>query len=182
MRLLRRPPRPKAKTFRPAEPYLITAASDARRLGHQYIGTEHLLLGLVRDRDSRANWILKRLGASRETVENALQCWLTARDPKIDPQALATLGIDYDAVLERLEETFGAGALEHTHQGCLGVCPRVKKALAFAADYADDQPVRDEHVLLGMLTVPDSVACRILNDLGVTFEAVEALAKGSLRG
>lgn len=167
MRLLRR-----TKTTRPAEPYLLAGTEEARRLGHGYVGTEHVLTVLVRRPDGAATRHLARLGVTAEAVEAGLACWLggTTPAPKIDPRALAELGIDFDAVRARLEDTFGAGALERTGSGCLGICPRLKRALAYAVDLAGDEPLGDEHVLLGMLRVPDSVAARVLGRLGVTLE------------
>lgn len=76
---------------------------------------------------------------------------------------------------ERLEETFGHGALEQqtrdgmlepTSSGIQCIAPRLKQALAHAVDRAGDQPVHDEHALLGMLGVPDSLAARALGELG----------------
>jgi ATP-dependent Clp protease ATP-binding subunit ClpA len=95
-----------------------------------------------------------------------LACWLAASQPKIDPEALAALGIDLETVRERLEETFGPGALERT-PACLGICPRLKMALAYAVDHADEDPVTDQHILLGMLSVPDCVAARVLTERDV---------------
>ena len=76
---------------------------------------------------------------------------------------------------ERLEEKFGPGALEHTHSGCLGVTPRTKQARAHALDHADGQPLGDECILPGMLTVPGSLAAQILGKLGVSQHAAEAI-------
>ena len=45
---------------------LELAVDEARRMGHHYIGTEHLLLGLVRQSDGVAIDVLKRLGVSPE--------------------------------------------------------------------------------------------------------------------
>ena len=177
MRLVQRGRRaPRAKTIRPAERYLLAGAEEARQLGHNYIGTEHILSVLARDPDSGATRLLAQLGVSNDQVERALACWLPATSPaaKIDPDALAALGVDFDTVRERLEQTFGRGALERTHSGCLGICPRLKLALAYALDHAADAPLGDEHVLLGMLSVPDSVAARILADLGVKFDDARA--------
>ena len=95
-------------------------------------------------------------------------------EPTIDPAALATLGIDYDAVIGRLEQTFGAGARERTHAACLTVCPRAKVALAFAVDYAGGGTVHHDHLLLGMLRVPDCVASPVLTQHGATLEGAEA--------
>jgi ATP-dependent Clp protease ATP-binding subunit ClpA len=175
MRLLRRrPPGPRAKTARPAaEPYLAVGAAEARRLGHDYVGTEHVLLVLIRNPDGGATAVLRQLGVSAEAVEEALSGWLGTLRPKIDPDALAALGIDFETVRERLEETFGPGALEQT-PACLGICPRLKMALAYALDHADGKPLADEHMLLGMLSVPDSVAARLLAELGVSPTAAQA--------
>jgi ATP-dependent Clp protease ATP-binding subunit ClpA len=164
--LLRRRPGPRAKTARPAEPYLAAGAEQARRLGHSYVGTEHVLLALIRNPDGGATAVLQQLGVSTDTVEERLARWLATSKPKIDPEALAALGIDLETVRERLEETFGPGALERT-PACLGICPRLKMALAYAVDHADGHPVTDEHILRGMLSVPDSVAARILTELDV---------------
>jgi ATP-dependent Clp protease ATP-binding subunit ClpA len=177
MTLLRRSRRmPRSKTIRPAEPYLAAGAEEARMLGHNYVGTEHILSLLTRNADGRATRLLARLGVGSVAVEQALACWLPNRWPtaKIDPQALATLGIDFDTVRERLDESFGPGALERTRSGCLGICPRLKLALAHALDYAAESPLGDQHVLLGMLSVPDCVAARVLAELGVTRETVQA--------
>jgi hypothetical protein len=153
--------RPRARTIRPAERYLAAGASEARRAGCSFVGTEHVLLALVRDRTGP-------LGLEPEAVETALAPWL-GPDParaKIDPEALASLGIDLEAVRARLEGAFGPGALERTSASCLRVTPRLKRALAHALDEAGDAPLRDEHVLAGMLLVPDSVAARALRSLG----------------
>src|SRR6266536_156478 len=51
--LLRGRQMPRAKTILPAEPYLAAGAEEARRLGHNYVGTEHVLSVMIRDPDSR---------------------------------------------------------------------------------------------------------------------------------
>jgi ATP-dependent Clp protease ATP-binding subunit ClpA len=164
---------PRAKTARPAEPYLAAGAEEARRLGHGHVGTEHVLLGLIRNPGGGATAVLHQLGVGPNAVEELLACWLSTYRPKIDPDALAALGIDFETVRERLEETFGPGALERT-PACLGVCPGLKMALAYAVDHAGGHPVADEHILLGMLNVPDSVAARVLTKLDVSLEAAQA--------
>ena len=176
MRLLRR--RPRARTARPAQRYLARAAALARRVGHNYVGTEHVLLTLVSAPGGRAVTLLAELGVDGETVERSLTPWVAPASSAatIDAAALAALGIDLEAVRERLEETFGPGALEQTRAACLSICPRLKLALAYAVDEADAGPVADEHVLLGMLHVPDSVAARVLRELGVSAEGLRALA------
>ena len=47
---------------------LELAVDEARRMGHHYIGTEHLLLGLVRQNEGVAIDVLKKLGVSAEQI------------------------------------------------------------------------------------------------------------------
>jgi ATP-dependent Clp protease ATP-binding subunit ClpA len=171
-------------TMRPADRALGAAAAEARRLGHGYIGTEHLLLALTRDPQRRGARILSRLGVSHDAIRrSAVLTGLWA--PRIDPDALATLGIELDRVRESLEEEFGRGALEQTRAGKLEpsagriqcIAPRLKQALADALERARDELPRDEHLLLGILSVPDSLAARALAELGVSFEAVESIVR-----
>jgi ATP-dependent Clp protease ATP-binding subunit ClpC len=55
---------PRAKTA------LRGAVEEALQLGHDYIGTEHLLLGLLSDEDSVAAKVLRDLGASSDTIRD----------------------------------------------------------------------------------------------------------------
>jgi ATP-dependent Clp protease ATP-binding subunit ClpA len=110
MRLLpRRRPGPRAKTARPAEPYLAAGAEQARRLGHRYVGTEHVLLVLIRSPDRGATTLLRQLDVSTDTIEERLARWLGTSRPKIDPEALAALGIDLETVRERWNKPSGRG-------------------------------------------------------------------------
>lgn len=168
--------RPRAKTIRPAERYLTAGAEEARQLRCSFVGTEHVLLALVRDRSGGVAPMLSRLGIAPDAIESALAPWVTpsTAPTKIDPEALASLGIDFEMVRRRIERTFGPGALERTPASCLGIAPQLKLALASALDYGGESPLRDEHVLLGMLSVPDSVAGRALVSLGASIEIVRA--------
>jgi ATP-dependent Clp protease ATP-binding subunit ClpA len=159
--------------FRPVEPYLFAGAEEARRLGHDTIGTEHVLLGMLRNDDGDACRLLRRLDVSPLVLEETLGLE-PAAGGRIDAAALANIGIDYDAIRERLEESFGAGALEDARASCLGIQPRLKMALAVAEGYAEGRPAQDADVLLGILSVPDSYAACALSRLGVTPEAVTA--------
>jgi ATP-dependent Clp protease ATP-binding subunit ClpA len=170
---------PRAKTIRPAEPYLLAGADAARRLGHAYVGTEHLLLVLLGRPAGGATAILRQLGVAAEAAVQALDPWLGGGKPRIDPEALATLGIDFDAVRERIEQSFGPGALERSRASCLGVTPRTKLALAHSLDHAGGEPLGDRHVLLGILSVRDSVAARALGTLGVSLRTALAAEGGS---
>src|SRR5262249_9665611 len=133
-----------------------------------------LLLALVRAPEGRTVALLMRLGVDRAAVESALAPWLgpSSERAKIDPEALASLGIDFEAVRARIEGTFGPGALERASASCLGISPRLKLALAYAPDHGGASPLRDEHVLLGILSVPDSVGARALANLAISAEGL----------
>jgi ATP-dependent Clp protease ATP-binding subunit ClpA len=118
MRLLRRRALPLTRRIRPAERYLAAGAEEARRLGVSYVGTEHVLLALTRDPESGAARVLHQLGVADEDItDSAFLARIWA--PRIDPDALAALGIDLEAVRERLEETHGHGALQEARAGML---------------------------------------------------------------
>jgi ATP-dependent Clp protease ATP-binding subunit ClpC len=55
-----------------AKKVLELSTREARTLGHRYIGTEHILLGIVRENEGVASQILLDLGADAETVRNRL--------------------------------------------------------------------------------------------------------------
>jgi ATP-dependent Clp protease ATP-binding subunit ClpA len=168
--------RPRAKALLPAEPYLIAGADEARRHGCSFVGTEHVLLALLREPTGPIVPLLAGLDVDLPALTGALAGRLrpSLGGGRIDPEALATLGIDLDTVRRRLEQTFGPGALEQTRAACLGIAPRLKLALAHAVDYAAGLPPGDAHVLLGLLSVPDSVAARSLARVDVSLERVQA--------
>ncbi len=101
------------------------AQGEARRLGHRYIGTEHLLLGLLAGGDGIAAAVLRDAGIDASTVEHDV-VRIVGRGPAsgsepgtdapagtgVDADALRVLGIDLDAVREAAEAAFGPGALD----------------------------------------------------------------------
>ena len=82
---------------------LELAHGEARRLGHNYVGTEHLLLGLVREGEGVAAQILDRLGADRAGVVEALMHVLGGADPIDREQRRAFLAGEFTAVLDENE-------------------------------------------------------------------------------
>ena len=79
---------------------LDLASSEARRLGHDYVGTEHLLLGLVREGAGVAAQILGRLGADRAAIVEALMHMLNGADLARREQRRAELTGELTAVLD----------------------------------------------------------------------------------
>jgi ATP-dependent Clp protease ATP-binding subunit ClpA len=166
------------------------AQRHAEALNHGWIGTEHLLLGLLDDADGRAARLLReRWAVDREWARAEVERVVGRGEPDLDADALATLGIDLDAVRERVERRFGAGALSGSRRCRRGrwggasrpFTPRAKKALELSLREAlamGDGFIGNEHVLLGLAREGDGVAARILRERGVDRAAVrEALAR-----
>jgi ATP-dependent Clp protease ATP-binding subunit ClpA len=94
---------------------VVRAQEHARQLGHRYVGTEHLLLAAA-GTPAPAGDILRQQGLTVERVEGEIE-QLIGRGPAaglfgdLDRYALASIGIDLDAVRARIEASFGADAL-----------------------------------------------------------------------
>ena len=94
---------------------VVQAQEDARRLGHHYIGCEHLLLAAAAAAEP-ASTVLRDQGVTPDRVEAEILLtigWGPAAGPLggLDRQALAFIGIDLDAVRARIEAAFGPDAL-----------------------------------------------------------------------
>jgi ATP-dependent Clp protease ATP-binding subunit ClpA len=154
---------------------VTTAQEEARKLGHGYIGTEHLLIALAADTQHLGGHILRQLDVTPESVRGDVLRIVGRGGP--DPDALATIGIDLDAVRARVEETFGPGALERGRAGCIPFTPRSKKALELSlrtAVHLGDDFIASEHLLLGLARTDDGMAARILDERGLTRDRLEA--------
>jgi ATP-dependent Clp protease ATP-binding subunit ClpA len=169
-----------------ARAVVVSASSAAENLHHGWIGTEHLLLGLLDDRATRAARLLAQRGVERDWVRGEIERIVGRGEPDLDSDALATLGIDLDAVRERVERTFGPGALSGRRtcrRGRLGVgpwipfTPRAKKVLELSLREAvamGDDFIGAEHVLLGVVREGEGVGAQILRERGVDRAAVRA--------
>ncbi len=105
---------------RRARQALATAQEEATSLGHNFLGTEHILLGLLREPHGVAAGVLGACGVSYEAARRTVLAILGS-DPEgvglRDADALATIGIDLEAVRSSVEEAFGEGALERSRLG-----------------------------------------------------------------
>ena len=128
---------------------LDNAGQEARALGHDYIGTEHALLALASAQGGTAARVLQDLGVARDRI-------------------LAT-------------SCMGPGPSARRMQECLPLMPRLKQALEHSRRVADGLDTRladNEHLLAGIVAVPDAMAVEILRRLGVSSaEVVSALAE-----
>jgi ATP-dependent Clp protease ATP-binding subunit ClpA len=158
------------------------AQEEALALHHGWIGTEHLLLGVLRGGAGGAR-LLQGFGVEHTAVRDEVERTIGRGETDIDPAALATLGIDLDAVRERVERAFGPGALSRGRHcgGHIPFTPRAKKALELTLREAlavGSRELGGEHVVLGLLRAHDGVAAQILAARGVTFEAARARVQG----
>ena len=94
---------------------VVQAQADARRLGHHYIGCEHLLLAVAATGEP-ASAVLRDQGVTPDRVEAEILRTIgrgQTADPLggLDRQALAFIGIDLNVVRARIEAAFGPDAL-----------------------------------------------------------------------
>ena len=94
---------------------VVQAQEDARRLGHHYIGCEHLLMAAAAAAEP-ASEVLRDQGVTPDRVEAVIMRTIgrgQTADPLggLDRQALASIGIDLDVVRTRIEAAFGPDAL-----------------------------------------------------------------------
>ena len=157
---------------REARQTVVQAQVEAAALHHPRIGTEHLLLGLVGQATPTAA-VLARYGLTRATVLESV----TALVGDLDAAALTTLGIDLDAVRERVESAFGPGALDDparrhgaTAAGHIPFNPRAKKVLELSLREAlalEHRHIADGHIALGLLRDGEGLAMKVLHDRGI---------------
>ncbi len=150
------------------------AAEESGQLGHGYLGDEHVILGLLGGQAGRAPALLRRhgldLASARAELARLSAAGLTPRSRTDDARALRAVGIDVEAVRERLTAAFGAEAVGaavwrasrrpwwrgggRRRTPLCGPPLFAKRALWLAACCADGQgeaAVAPEHLLSGVL-------------------------------
>ena len=100
----------------PAHQVLDLAREEAERVGHRYLGPEHLVLGVLRDTGgSGASRVLEAFGVTLASARAALRRLAdrgVVPGPRpSDAELLGALGIDLDAVRRDTEQTFGFRAV-----------------------------------------------------------------------
>jgi Clp amino terminal domain, pathogenicity island component len=114
---------------------LDLAREEAERLGHQYVGAEHVLLGVLREGASGAARVLRARGvdleAAREALRRLAERGMVPGPRPSDADLLGMLGIDLAAVRRTTEQTFSPQALDRAireatraRRGGLGRVPR----------------------------------------------------------
>ena len=122
---------------------LQMAREEAARLHHEYVGTEHILLGLIREGEGVAAAVL------------------------------TNLNVDLEEIQQKIEETVKKGKASSAPGPDLPYTSRAKKVLELAMTEARElnhSYVGTEHLLLGLLREEKGIAAQVLTDAGVTLE------------
>ncbi|NUO65273.1 MAG: ATP-dependent Clp protease ATP-binding subunit [Gemmatimonadaceae bacterium] len=126
---------------------LAMAREEAARLHHEYVGTEHILLGLIREGEGVAAAVLQNLS------------------------------VDLDEIQQKIEETVKKGKAAQAAGPDLPYTSRAKKVLELAMSEARElnhSYVGTEHLLLGLLREEKGIAAQVLTDAGVNLDAARA--------
>ncbi|MBC7791813.1 MAG: ATP-dependent Clp protease ATP-binding subunit [Anaerolineae bacterium] len=126
---------------------LAMAREEAARLHHEYVGTEHILLGLIREGEGVAAAVLQNLS------------------------------IDLDEIQQKIEEQVKKGKATQATGPDLPYTSRAKKVLELAMNEARElnhSYVGTEHLLLGLLREEKGIAAQVLTDIGVNLETARA--------
>ncbi len=126
-----------------AKKVLTLAQEEAERSHHSYIGTEHLLLGLLREGEGLAAKVLNNLGVEINKVRSTIESVLGRNERIIIQQIIPT-----SRVKKVIEISF-------------------EEARRMGNNY-----VGTEHLLLGLLIEGEGIAAHVLEDLGATLEKV----------
>jgi len=122
---------------------VVLAQEEARMLNHDYIGTEHILLGLIREREGVA------------------------------ARALESLGISLDAMRTAVEDIIGQGQQKQSgHILFTPRAKKVLELSLREALQLGAQHIGTEHILLGLLREGDGVAAQVLVNAGVDLNLV----------
>ncbi|PKN78312.1 MAG: NDP-hexose 4-ketoreductase, partial [Chloroflexi bacterium HGW-Chloroflexi-9] len=132
---------------------LTLAQEEAQRFNHNYIGTEHLLLGLIREQDG------------------------------IAAKALESLSISLEDVHQQVEELIGRGTyvptghIPFTPRAKKVLELSLREALQLGHNY-----IGTEHILLGLIREGEGVAAQVLLNLGADLEKVRSAVIQLLSG
>lgn len=153
----------------------VVAARDAAdALGHEFIGTEHILLGVAQTAGTGSE-MLRAHGAGFEQLhaevvrqhrEHGADGGDPARQARSGKDLLSELGIDVDEIRRRADANFGSGAFKYPRPPfSLNAKKAVQTSLRFAIEMGQ-QRIDTEHLLLGALD-NESAAAQALTALGV---------------
>ncbi|OGB93923.1 MAG: ATP-dependent Clp protease ATP-binding subunit ClpC [candidate division NC10 bacterium RIFCSPLOWO2_12_FULL_66_18] len=132
-----------------ARKVIILAREEAIRLGHNFVGTEHLLLGLIREGDGLAVAILKKLNVNVSAL-------------KAEIEKIVAVGTEFSP----------AGEIPFTPQAKKVLEYAISEARSLGHNY-----IGTEHLLLGLIREGEGIASLVLRDFGVSVAAAKAQAQ-----
>ncbi|WP_157355448.1 Clp protease N-terminal domain-containing protein [Nocardia terrae] len=152
-----------------AQRAVANAQDAALALGHDFIGAEHLLLGLCATAGTGSE-VLRAHGIELEAVRDhtvtlARQAGIPETRGQPTRDALATLGIDVDALRQRADASFGPGVFRFPRPAFTPGAQQVLATAVREAGALGSPRVDTEHLLLGLLHETDGLAHRLLTDL-----------------
>ncbi len=141
------------------------AIEEARMLGHDSIGDEDLLLGILRADEGIAAESLSSLGVTLEDARDESE--------QMTSEALSSVGISLEDLRRQAGDAFDVRIPADRR---IPFSPRAKRALEQAlreARVLGDNRITSEHVLRGILRVDECTAVRMLARLGVSPATLE---------
>lgn len=150
---------------REARACVEAAMEEARTLGHDSVGDEDLLLGILRADEGLAAEALSSVGVNLEVAREESE--------SMAAEALAYVGISLENIRREAGEAFDMSIPEGRR---IPFSPAAKKALERALGEAvglRDNYISTEHVLLGILHNVDGMAVRMLARMGVSAAVLE---------
>lgn len=161
----------------PARQIVRRAVGEAASLDHGRVGTEHMLLAMIDEPVGTAGVVLRAAGLEHGAVRDLVRRRTSGLLNSDDVEALRTIGIDADAVLRKMTESFGPAAVSGRRQQGRGQFDDAAKlALQRALGSAIKRHaggIGTEHLLLGLL-VGDCTATAVLVDAGVDRDRLRA--------
>jgi ATP-dependent Clp protease ATP-binding subunit ClpC len=154
-----------------AKKILELALREALELHHNYIGTEHILLGVIREGEGVGAQILKAHAADLLPVRMAVLDMLQAAGAAVGSRRLRDW-LRAGRRGEQLSEEPGE------QQGDTATTPAAENTLGEAARLAGEQPIGSHHLMLAALTDINAAAARALSEAGIDLDR----AREALRG
>lgn len=138
------------RKFSPKVKKIISLSkNEALRLGHDYIGTEHLLLGMLQDNDNLA------------------------------VRVLDAMDVDFTELKFKIEDTIAEGRVEQTPVSAGNVplnrqAERVLKVTFLEAKNLNSDEISPEHLMLSILKHGDNIASKVLSEFDINYESYKS--------